>query len=195
VKLVIATSNKGKLVEVSALLANTRIECISLADFPDIPDIIENGATFLENALIKARAASNCTGLPSLTDDSGLEVDALEGRPGVMSARLAPTPEARNNKILELLKKVDDEFRTARFVCALALVHPDGFEWTTVGTCEGTITKEPLGDNGFGYDPLFYYKPLGATFAEIPREIKNSISHRGRALRAFKKAVIDEGIL
>lgn len=188
-KLVIATTNPGKLDEFAAILQNSGIKLSSLADFPQIPEILENGSTFLENALIKARAVTSFTGLASIADDSGLEVDALEGRPGVMSARFAPTTEERNAKLLELMKDVENDRRTARFVCALALVRPDGFEWTTTGVCEGRITRKPRGREGFGYDPVFYYEPLGKTFAEIPRGVKNGISHRGRALSAFKEAV------
>ncbi|MFC1693041.1 RdgB/HAM1 family non-canonical purine NTP pyrophosphatase [Candidatus Latescibacterota bacterium] len=194
-KLVIATANRGKFSEFTAFLNNTGIDLYSLADFASMPEIIEDGSSFLENSLIKACAVSSFTGLPALADDSGLEVDALDGRPGVMSARFAPTSEERNRKLLNLLKDVDDEFRTARFVCALALVRPDDFEWTTIGICEGSITRKPVGQAGFGYDPVFYYKPLGATFAEIPKETKNRISHRGIALAAFKEAIIKNGIL
>ena len=194
-KLVIATYNRGKYVEFSALLQNTGLELYSLADFPEMPEIVENGSSFLENALIKALAVSSFTGLTSLADDSGLEVDALAGKPGVMSARFAPSAEARNMKVLKLMREVNDDSRTARFVCALALVRPEGFEWTTTGNCEGLITRKPAGECGFGYDPIFYYEPLGATFAEIPSEVKNRISHRGCALEVFKKAVAEEGIL
>ena len=194
-KLVIATANRGKISEFAAFLNNTGIDLYSLADFASIPEIVEDGSSFGENSLIKARAVSSFTGLPALADDSGLEVDALDGRPGVMSARFAPTSEERNRKLLNLLRDVDDGLRTARFVCALSLVRPDGFEWTTIGICEGSITREPAGQAGFGYDPVFYYKPLGVTFAEITKESKNRISHRGIALGAFKEAIIKNGIL
>jgi len=194
-KLVIATSNEGKCAELAGVLQNIDVELYSLADFPEMPEIIENGSSFLENALIKAHAVSSFSGLITLADDSGLEVYVLGGQPGVLSARFAQTVEARNRKVLELLEGVSDDCRTARFICALALVRPDGFEWTTTGSCEGRIIKKPVGVNGFGYDPIFYYDPLGATFAEIPREIKNRVSHRGRAIEAFKKAVLEEGIL
>ena len=194
-KLVIATSNKGKIAEISALLENSGIELLSLEDYPGMPDIVEDGSTFMENALKKARETYAFTGYMSLADDSGLVVDALDGSPGVMSARFAPTTEARNNKLLDLMKDVPDEKRTARFVCALALAGPDGFEWTTTGVCEGIMTRKPYGKGGFGYDPVFYYEPLGKTFAEISREEKNTISHRGKALRDFQKAAMDEGIL
>ena len=194
-KLVIATSNRGKVDEFSALLHNPALELLSLADFPDMPDIQEDGATFMENALKKARTAQAYTGLSAIADDSGLVVDALNGLPGVMSARFAPTTEARNMKLLCLLRDVPDTHRTARFVCALALVRHDGYEWTATGFCEGIITHEPRGIGGFGYDPLFLYEPIGKTFAELPLEIKNRISHRGKALAAFRKAVMEEGIL
>jgi XTP/dITP diphosphohydrolase len=171
------------------------IRILSLADYPDLPDIPECGSTFLENALIKARAACNLASIPSLADDSGLEVDALGGLPGIRSARFAPTTEERNARLLELMRDVPDERRTARFVCALALIRPDGFEWTTLGICEGLITRAVSGAGGFGYDPLFLYPPLGLTFAEVPLAEKNRISHRGRALAAFERAVREEGIL
>jgi len=195
VRIVIATSNPGKFMEIASFLEDTGVVPSSLEDFPGIPEIEENGATFMENALIKARAVCSYTGVASLADDSGLEVDALGGRPGVMSARFAPTTPERNEKLLELLEGVEDERRTARFVCALAFVRPDGFEWTTLGVCEGRITRKPAGAEGFGYDPLFFYEPLGKTFAELPRGLKNEISHRGRALAVFREAVLHGGIL
>ena len=188
-KLVIATGNAGKLEEFRQLLGDPGLELMSLADFPEIDDIEENGATFEENALIKARTVTGLTGLVALADDSGLMVNALGGLPGVKSARFAPTTAERNRKLLDMLENVPDGDRTARFVCSLALVRPDGFEWTTTGTCVGIIVREPAGDGGFGYDPLFFYEPFGATFAEIPREQKNTISHRGKALAAFKEAI------
>ncbi|MFC1539602.1 XTP/dITP diphosphatase [Candidatus Latescibacterota bacterium] len=194
-KLVIATSNPGKIAEISDLLENTGIEFLSLVDFPEMPEIIEDGSTFLENALKKAHAASHFTGYAALADDSGIEVDALGGKPGVMSARFAETSEERIKKMLNLMKDVPDGQRTARFKCALALVKTDGTEWTTYGSCEGVITHKSSGSGGFGYDPIFFYEPLNKTFAEIPREEKNKISHRGKALETFKKAVIREGIL
>jgi len=196
-KLVIATSNRGKIAEFEKLLENTDISLSSLIDYPDAPEIIEDGATFLENALKKARQTSSFTGLPALADDSGLEVDALDGKPGVLSARFASTSGARNSKLLKMLDSVPvpDHLRTARFVCVLALVRRDGFEWTTTGICEGKITHEPRGDSGFGYDPVFYYEPFGKTFAEIPPELKNTVSHRGNAMQAFKEAVFHGTIL
>lgn len=193
--LVIATKNAGKLAEFRAVLDGTGIELRSLADYPELPDIEENGATFFENARIKARETCAHTGFPALADDSGLVVDALDGDPGVHSARFAPTTEERNAKLLALMENIPDNQRTARFVCTLVLVRPDGFEWTASGTVEGIIAREPSGAAGFGYDPLFFCPQPGMTFAEIPMEEKNRISHRGRALAAFGKAVAEEGIL
>jgi len=195
VKLVIATKNPGKLVGFAAILEGSGVELASLADFPDMPDIPEDGATFVENALIKARGACAYTGCVSLADDSGLVVDALGGLPGIKSARFAPTTEERNAKLLGLLDDVPDHLRTARFVCALALVRPDSFFWTAEGVCEGVIAHAASGNSGFGYDPLFVYLPLGLTFAEIPAAEKNRISHRGRALELFARAVREDHIL
>jgi len=195
VKLVIATTNKGKVAEILALLKDSGIELLSLADFPDIPDIDEDGATFMENALKKARMTSSFTGLAALADDSGLEVDALEGIPGVASARFAPTTEERNDKLLDLMKDVPDERRSARFVCALVLVTDDGHVWKTERHCEGKITRHPAGEGGFGYDPVFFHEPLGKTFAALSRAEKNRISHRGLALEEFRKAVLEDGFL
>ena len=188
-KLLVATTNSGKISELTELLNETEITLLSLNDYPDLPDVIEDGSTFLENALKKARTAASYSGQAALADDSGLEVDALDGNPGVLSARFGPTSEARNNKLLAMLDSVPDSGRTARFVCALAFVRQDGFEWSTEGVCEGRIIREPRGDRGFGYDPVFYYETLGKTFAELSREEKNDVSHRGQALRAFKEAV------
>jgi XTP/dITP diphosphohydrolase len=212
-KLVIATTNPGKVAEISALLKNLKnlekpdkpetlennetagIELLSLADFPDIPEIIEDGETFMENALKKARETSRFTGFAALADDSGIEVDALGGKPGVLSARFADTNDGRISKMLGLMKDVPGELRTARFKCALAVVKPDGTEWSASDSCEGVITHEPSGSGGFGYDPIFFHPPLGKTFAEIPRAAKNKISHRGKALQTFKNAVLSDGIL
>lgn len=193
-KLVIATKNPGKVAEITQIIENTDIEALSLESFPDMPEVVEDGHTFMDNALKKARETARFTGMPALADDSGLEVEALDGRPGVYSARFAPTTEERNAKLLGLLSDTPDEQRTARFVCALALAAPDGTEWTTTGICPGVITRKSKGKLGFGYDPVFFYEPLGKTFAEIHRDEKNKISHRGLALAAFRKAV-NEGLL
>ncbi|MFC1608321.1 XTP/dITP diphosphatase [Candidatus Latescibacterota bacterium] len=194
-RLLIATTNPGKIREIATLLAGVDISLVSLADYPDMHDIIEDGATFTDNAIIKAREASEYSGLTALADDSGLVVDALDGQPGVLSARFAPTSAERNDKLLRMLGDVPDERRTARFVCAVALVRPDGFEWTASGTCEGVITREPHGGGGFGYDPVFFFPALGKTFAELSGDEKNAVSHRGNALRVFRDAVINDHII
>ena len=139
VNFVIATTNQGKLAEVATLLADiSGIVLHSIADYPDMPEVIEDGNTFLENALIKARATCSYTGVPALADDSGLVVDALCGEPGIHSARFAPTTPERNDRLLALMADVPEDRRTARFVCALAYVRPDGFEWTVEGTVEAS---------------------------------------------------------
>lgn len=190
-KLVLATRNEGKVRELGHLLSGQDIEIITLRDLPDSPEVEETGRTFLDNAQLKAHTISHYAGIPALADDSGLEVNALNGAPGVLSARFAPTPTEGNRKLLELMAAVPGNLRTARFVCALVLAGLDGFEWHTEGACEGTITSEPRGTGGFGYDPVFYYPPEGKTFAEIPIEIKNRVSHRAIALNRFREAVRD----
>lgn len=194
-KLVIATRNAGKLAEIEAILDGTGIDVVTLAEYPDMPEIVEDGATFFGNAIKKAVEVCAFTGETALADDSGLVVDALDGAPGVQSARFAPTTAERNARLLELMRDVPDSSRTARFVCVLALARPDGFRWSAEGACEGVITREPAGAEGFGYDPVFFYPPLRKTFAEIPREAKNRISHRGLALARFRAAVLDDRIL
>lgn len=188
-KIVFATRNNGKKSEIEALLAPYDVEVVSLDDFPDIPEIEENGITFEENARIKARTASELTGLPALADDSGLEVDALDGAPGVQSARFAPTTAERNSKLLDLMHDVPEDQRHARFICSLVFIRPDGFEWKASGVTEGIIAREPAGTEGFGYDPIFFYPPLSRTFGEIPQKVKNAISHRGKAMKLFAEAV------
>lgn len=185
-KLVIATTNQGKLKEFKKLLASLGVQVFSIVDFPGIGEIIEDGETFRDNALIKARIVSEKTGLVSLADDSGLEVDFLEGQPGVNSARFSgvPTDDTRNNrKLLELLGDLPLEQRTARFKCAIAIVTPDKKEDVVEGVCEGLILKELRGEGGFGYDPLFYLSKYNQTFAQLDIEIKNKISHRGQATK------------
>ncbi len=184
-KLFLATRNQGKVKEIRHILSGIPYEILSMDNFPDIPEIEETGDTFQENALIKAREVFSHTGLLTLADDSGLEVDALGMRPGVFSARYAgePTNYAENNKkLLSELKNITDEKRGARFRCVVALV-TDGEEHIFEGTCEGTIIHELRGTNGFGYDPLFQPDGYDRTFAELPAEVKNTISHRGKALQ------------
>ena len=188
-KIVFATRNEGKKSEIRSLLAPYDVEVASLDDYSDIPDIEEDGITFEDNARIKARTVSELTGLPALADDSGLEVDALDGAPGVHSARFAPTTAERNSKLLDLMKDIPDDQRHARFICSLVFIMPDGTEWKASGVTEGIIAREPVGDEGFGYDPIFYYPPLTRTFGEIPQKVKNAISHRGKAMKLFVEAV------
>ena len=196
-KIIVATGNEGKMVEIRQILQGEDITFSSLKDegLSDI-EIVEDGQTFEENALIKARKIAEVTGQMVLADDSGLEVDALDKAPGIYSARYLgeDTPYTiKNNHIIELLKDAKDEERSARFVCVIACVMPDGETLTTRGTIEGRIGYEEKGENGFGYDPIFYLPEKGCTTAELPPEQKNEISHRGRALKAMYKKL--EGVL
>ncbi len=185
--ILLATNNQGKVQELVRLLGDLPFNVRSLRDFPEVGEIEEDGESFAENALIKARAGAGATGLLTLADDSGLEVDVLEGEPGVRSARFAgePKDDSRNNaKLLELLQDIPLNRRTARFKSVIALATPEGEEHLTEGTCEGLIGLQPRGQGGFGYDPLFYVPEYDKTFAELSLEEKNAISHRGKALRA-----------
>jgi XTP/dITP diphosphohydrolase len=189
-----ASRNPGKIREFAALLADFGVTLLSLVDFPRLPEIPEEGVTFAENAAAKATAVARLTGHPALADDSGLMVDALDGAPGVFSARYAqartaprPPTDADNwGKLLDELKNVPWNDRGARFVCELALATPGGRLLTARGECAGVIALEPQGDTGFGYDPVFWVPEYGATMAQLGPEIKNKISHRARALAAFK---------
>lgn len=188
-QILLATANKGKVLELEELLKGEDIEILSLSDFPDFQEIEETGETFAENALLKARIACSLAGIVTLADDSGLEVDVLGGRPGVHSARYSGEPknDERNiEKLLFELRDVKEEDRTARFCCCLAVVHPDGEEKLTEGTVEGRILLSKRGTGGFGYDPVFYLPELKKTMAELSMEEKNQLSHRARA---FEKAV------
>lgn len=184
-KLVLATSNQGKVKELAAMLKDLNFEVVSIADYPGFPEVEEDGDTFKANAIKKAQAAARFTGELSLADDSGLEVDALDGAPGVHSARFAGEPKddaANNCKLLKLLENVPPAKRTGRFRCVIAITRPDGKIHTVDGTCEGVILEELKGDGGFGYDPLFYVPAYQKTFAELDLAEKNIISHRGKAL-------------
>ncbi len=179
--LLVATRNAGKAGEIAQILRGMRI--LTIADYPDLPDVEETGATFAENAQLKADYYSAATGELTLADDSGLVVDALDGAPGVRSSRFAPTDPERISKLLSLMESVPDDQRSARFVCAIAVVDPRGASVTADGAVEGSIARSPRGDNGFGYDPVFVVSDTdGSTMAELPSEVKNSISHRGKAL-------------
>ncbi len=184
--LVVATKNPGKLREIRKILGS-EVRLLSLADFPGVGDIVEDGRTFEANAIKKALAAAYHTGHVSLADDSGLEVDALDGAPGVYSARFAgeeATDEQNNRKLLRLLEDTPDEQRTARFRCVIAVGAPDGTVQTAQGTAEGRILRNPRGTGGFGYDPLFLVSGERRTFGELPPEVKNRLSHRGKALQS-----------
>ena len=186
-KLVIATKNLGKLAEIVDLLKGLDYEVESLSNYPEIGDIPEDGNTFIENATKKAVATAKLTGQLSLADDSGVEVTALNGRPGIKSSRYAKTDKERNRKLLGELKDIHWEKRNARFVCAVAIATSDGRVQTVQETCDGIIAFEPKGTNGFGFDPVFYYPLLDKTFAELSREEKSKYSHRGKALRKAKE--------
>ncbi len=188
-KLLLATSNRKKIEEFRAMFEDLGMEVLSLADFPGLALPPEDGKTFAENALLKARHAAAAAGIPALADDSGLAADALGGAPGVFSARYAgegATDEENVQKLLDEMRDVKEEARTARFVCVLAYVEPGGIEKTFTGTLEGRIAERPAGRGGFGYDPVFFIPEKGAAAAELSMEEKNAISHRGRALRKFR---------
>ncbi len=187
-EVVVATRNKGKMKEILSF-GIPSVVFTSLEDYPAIGDIEETGSTFTDNALLKARHVCNATGLPALADDSGLVVDALGGEPGVYSARYGNCATDKERYMLLLQKMIDvpDDKRQARFVCVMALVFPDGREYVEDGVCEGVIARKPAGDNGFGYDPVFYIPELGMTMAQLPMDVKNTISHRARALQKIKR--------
>lgn len=187
-KLVLATNNGHKTAEIRALLADIGLEILSLADFPGAPPLIEDGHTFAENAVKKARTIHSFTGLPALADDSGLEVFYLNMRPGVRSARYAgedATDEQNNRKLLRELRGVAPRRRGAQFRSVLAFVGP-GYQEITEGVCRGTITESPRGSNGFGYDPIFMPQGFTATYAELTDGEKNRISHRAQSVLAMK---------
>jgi len=186
--IVIATTNKGKISEIKDLLKNFPVHIKSLDDFGPIPEVEEDGGTFDENAYKKASFTARVLGLPALADDSGLVVDALEGAPGIHSARYAgenATDEKRCEKLLKEMDGVTE--REAAFECVISIAVPTGPALTYEATCRGIIAKEPAGRNGFGYDPVFYYPPLKKTFAELSMEEKSRVSHRGKALSELQE--------
>ena len=192
-KIVFATANEGKVKEIKEILGDFPIEVVSMKEMGITADIEENGATFEENSLIKARALVKLTGLPALADDSGLEVDYLNGEPGIYSARYLGRDtdyDYKNKYIIDKLSEAKGEERSARVVCVISLVLPDGREFVEKGVVEGLIGYEQKGENGFGYDPIFYLPEYGKTSAELPPEEKNRISHRGKALTAMKKLIV-----
>jgi len=185
--LVIATRNKGKKQEIKELLKDFPVVIKNFDDFGPIPHLEEDGDTFDENAYKKASFAARVLGLPALADDSGLIVEALDGAPGIHSARYAGENATDEQKYLKLLDDMKGESnRKAAFECVISIAVPTGPALTYEARCEGLIAKEPAGSNGFGYDPVFFYTPLNKTFAQITREEKNRISHRGKALAELK---------
>lgn len=192
-QLVLASNNVGKVREVGQILAELSMDVMPQGDF-DVEDIAETGTTFIENAIIKARHAAEVTGLPAVADDSGLVVDALNGQPGVWSARYAgegASDQANLNKLMEQLGDTPDEQRSARFLCLMVFMRhaADPTPVIAQGVWEGRISTAAAGDNGFGYDPVFWVAEHGCTAAELSAEVKNSLSHRGQALRALVAAM------
>ncbi|OEF99993.1 non-canonical purine NTP pyrophosphatase [Vulcanibacillus modesticaldus] len=191
-EVIVATKNQGKLKEFSKMLGDLGINVRSLTDFDDVPEIVEDGETFEENARKKAEFIKNLYNLPTIADDSGLMVDILDGKPGIYSARFAgeeKNDQKNMEKLLSLLQDVEIKERTARFVSAIALAIPGEETIIVRGTCEGLISYEPRGKNGFGYDPIFYLPQYDKTMAEITPELKNQISHRSNALKELLRVI------
>ena len=186
-KVILASKNQHKLTELSAILSQLGFEIALESEYGLDIDVEETGTTFEENSFLKADAVMKASGLPVLTDDSGLMVDALEGAPGVFSARYGhkASDKERTAYLLENMKDVPEERRGAKFVCVITCLFPDGRKIVARGECPGVIARAPHGENGFGYDPVFYLPELGMTYAELPSEQKNAISHRARALQDF----------
>lgn len=196
--MIFATGNMGKLREIKDILGDIGEEIISMKEAGIDVDIEENGTTFEENAIIKAKAIMEMTGQMVLADDSGLEVDALNKEPGIYSARYLGTDtpyEVKNQNIIDRLEGVEGDARSARFVCAIAAAFPGGEVIVTRGTIEGVIAKEPAGTNGFGYDPIVYVPEYGMTTGQMEPEAKNKISHRGKALEEMKKILLERNII
>lgn len=195
-KIILASNNQNKVAEVKEILKDKNVEIVSLKEAGIDVDVEENGTTFEENALIKARAVCKMTGDITMADDSGLEVDYMDKQPGVYSARFMghdTSYDIKNKAIIDKLEGVEGDARSARFVAAIAVVFPDGKEIVTRGTMEGLIAREPAGDNGFGYDPIVYLPEYGMTSAQLAPEEKNKISHRGKALKKMAEEL--KGIL
>lgn len=187
--IIFATGNQGKMREIRQILEGMDVEILSMKEAGIETDIVEDGADFTENAVIKAKAVAAMTEHIVLADDSGLEIDYLNKEPGIYSARYLgedTSYDIKNADLLRRMEGVEEKLRTARFVCAIAAIMPDGEVLTTLGTIEGHIGYEPKGENGFGYDPIFYLPEYGCTSAELTEEEKNAISHRGRALQAMR---------
>lgn len=196
--MIFATGNMEKMKEIKAILGDIGEEILSMKEAGIDMDIVEDGSTFEENAIIKAKAVMERTGKLALADDSGLEIDALNKEPGIYSARYMgeDTPyEIKNSNLIERMKGVKGKDRSARFVCVIAAAFPDGEIITTRGTIEGVIAEEPAGENGFGYDPIVYVPEYGMTTGQMDPDAKNAISHRGKALTAMKKILEERKII
>ena len=198
-KIVLASGNAGKVREINKLFAGTSIEIVPQSDF-NVPDVPETGTTFVENAIIKARHAAKISGLPAISDDSGIEVDALDSRPGVYSARYAGegcNDLDNNNKMLEELKGVPEAQRTARYQCLIVFMrsHTDPVPLITQASWEGRILEVPEGDGGFGYDPIFYIPSQNCSGGNLPLEVKNTMSHRALALKAMFEKFKEQGYI
>ncbi|WAA11609.1 XTP/dITP diphosphatase [Fervidibacillus halotolerans] len=194
-EIIIATKNPGKAKEFKKIFDPYGIQVKTLLDFPNAPDIEETGKTFRENAILKAEGIAKLLQRPVIADDSGLTIDALDGRPGVYSARYAGENKNDNDnieKVLHEMKDVPFEDRTAQFRCTIAVTIPEEQTFTVEGVCNGIILTAKRGTNGFGYDPIFYYPDKGKTFAELDPEEKNTISHRGRAIQKLKRWFTEE---
>ncbi|MDD3656775.1 MAG: RdgB/HAM1 family non-canonical purine NTP pyrophosphatase [Atribacterota bacterium] len=189
-RLILATRNEGKVKEIRAKLKDYPIVVECLQNYPQIPEIEENGKTFSDNAVLKATIVSHYTNLPALADDSGLEIDSLGGKPGVYSARWGKTDEERIEKVLKELQGITEKQRKACFICVMSLVIPENIVYTTKGICSGKITLLPRGQSGFGYDPIFIPDGYELTFAQMGEQIKNKISHRSIALDKIVQKII-----
>ena len=188
IPLVIATKNRGKITEIRDLLTRFAVKLKSLDDFGPIPEVVEDGETFDENAYKKASFTARILGIPALADDSGLMVEALDGAPGVLSARYAGEKATDEQRIAKLLKALKGKAnRKAAFECVLSIAVPSGPALTYEARCEGLIAEQPAGENGFGYDPIFIYPPLNKTFAQMTLKEKSQVSHRGKALNELKQ--------
>lgn len=194
-RIIFATGNAGKMKEIKMIMEDIQIPILSMKEAGIQVDIQEDGTTFEENALIKARTIAKAANALTLADDSGLEIDYLNKEPGVYSARYMGEDTSyhiKNQNLIDRLEGVSDDKRTARFVCVIAAVFPDGREYTVRGTIEGIIGYEERGENGFGYDPIFFVPEYGCSTAELSPEIKNEISHRGKALRKMKEILLEQ---
>ena len=188
-EILIATNNLGKVKEIKDILNSPEIKILTMKDFPDLPRVEEDGKNYQENAFKKAGKISEYTGKICLADDSGLEIDYLKGEPGIYSSRWGNSDEERINKVLRLLKNVPINKRNAKFICSAVLVFPNGKRYMVKEECKGSITFKPKGTHGFGYDPIFLVPEYNKTFAELGDEVKNRISHRGKAMRKMAEII------